>query len=271
MLEWPETWNARWIAHYFPDKKASLLADHISSRVRTDLHAFTSRVVLSPLTTSRNRWWTLITANFTHFNLSHLLGNMLALNAVGPACAEVPGMTPLHVCGIALTSSLVTGFQALYRLSGTSGWTTCGFSAVLCAFTSAAALGAPQREPDVFGKYPVKARSVWTVAAMQIATDVVSLIRSRSGSARPGKTESVDYVAHLIGYACGAAYYAFFLWRESAEEDQGEDASDEVPQEPASVIKEYLSRHNQPAPVRESEDWEEVASQLGYSATGNEE
>lgn len=196
---------------------------------------------------------------------------MLALNAVGPACAEVPGMTPLHVCGIALTSSLVTGFQALYRLSGTSGWTTCGFSAVLCAFTSAAALGAPQREPDVFGKYPVKARSVWTVAAMQIATDVVSLIRSRSGSARPGKTESVDYVAHLIGYACGAAYYAFFLWRESAEEDQGEDASDEVPQEPASVIKEYLSRHNQPAPVRESEDWEEVASQLGYSATGNEE
>jgi membrane associated rhomboid family serine protease len=270
IVEWPETWNAKWIAHYFPDKKVSLLADHISSRVRDALHGFTSMLVLSPLTAGKNRWWTLITANFTHFNLSHLVGNMLALNAIGPACAEVPGMTPMHVFGIALTASLATGFQALYRLSDKPGWTMCGFSAVLCAFTSVAALGAPMAEPDMFGKYPVKANSVWTVAGMQILSDVVSLIRAKNGSggSQAGKTELVDYVGHLVGYACGAAYYALFLWSQGRGDDEGD--GDEALDQPANVIDELLRTRNQATPVRESEDWEEVASKLGYKAADHE-
>jgi membrane associated rhomboid family serine protease len=269
IVEWPETWSAT-IYSYFPDKKASLLADHISSRVRHALHGFTSMLVLSPLTAGKNRWWTLITANFTHFNLSHLVGNMLALNAIGPACAEVPGMTPMHVFGIALTTSLATGFQALYRLSDKPAWTMCGFSAVLCAFTSVAALGAPMAEPDMFGKYPVKARSVWTVAGMQILSDVVSLVRAKNGSggSGAGKTELVDYVGHLVGYACGAAYYAFFLWSQGPTDDEGD--ADEVLGQPASVLDEILRTRDQAAPVRESEDWEEVASKLGYNAAAHE-
>jgi membrane associated rhomboid family serine protease len=270
IVEWPETWNARWVAHYFPDKKASLLADHISSRVRDALHGFTSMLVLSPLTAGKNRWWTLITANFTHLNLSHLVGNMLALNAIGPACAEVPGMTPMHVFGIAFTASLATGFQALYRLSDKPGWTMCGFSAVLCAFTGVAALGAPMAEPDMFGKYPVKARSVWTVAGMQILSDVVSLVRAKnsSGGSRAGKTELVDYVGHLVGYACGAAYYAFFLWSQGPTD--GEGAENEVLDQPASIMDGLLRTRNQAVPVRESEDWEEVASKLGCNAADHE-
>lgn len=268
ITEFPETWNAK-IYHYFPDKKAGLLADHISSRVRDALHSFTSMLVLSPLTARQNRWWTLITANFTHFDLKHLVGNMLALNAVGPACAEVPGMTPLHVFGIALTASLATGFQALYRLSDTPGWTMCGFSAVVCAFTSVAALGAPMAEPDMFGKYPVKARSVWTVAGMQILSDVISMVRAKNGSggARPGKSELVDYVGHLVGYACGAAYYAIFLWYQGSADDGGEES--EVANQPVNVL-ELLRSSNQPAPVRESENWEEVASKLDYNAADHE-
>jgi membrane associated rhomboid family serine protease len=143
IAEWPETFNARWVASFWPDKKPSLLADHISARVRDALQDFAPMLVLSPLTLRKNRWWTMVTANFTHFGFTHLLGNMLALNAIGPACAEVPGMTPLHVFGIAITASLATGFQALYRLSDAPGWKMCGFSAVVCAFTSVAALGAP--------------------------------------------------------------------------------------------------------------------------------
>lgn len=264
LLEWPETFNARWVSHYFPDKQPSLLAEHISLRVKEALQGFTSQLVLSSLTARQNRWWTILTANFTHFNLSHLLGNMLALNAVGPACAEVPGMSPVHVLGIALTTSLVTGFQALYRLSDTPNWRMCGFSAVLCAFTSVAALGAPQSKPDMFGKYPVQARSVWTVAGMQILGDVISLARAQSGTSggsRFGKTETVDYVAHLVGYACGAAYYACLLWRESSDDDLD---GDEAPESRAGVMDELL-RTRSPAPhVRPSEDWREIAGKLGH-------
>jgi membrane associated rhomboid family serine protease len=266
LLGWPETFNARWVAHYFPDKQPSLLAEHVSSRVSEALQAFTSQLALSPLTTTQNRWWTLITANFTHFNLSHLLGNMLALNAVGPACAEVPGMSPMHVLGIALTTSLATGFQALYRLSDTPNWRMCGFSAVLCAFTSVAALGAPQSKPDMFGKYPVQAKSVWTVAGMQILSDVISLVRARSGTnggSRFGKTETVDYVAHLVGYACGAAYYACLLWREGSDDDSDEEA---VPKRRTDVMNKILRTRSPAAPVKPSEDWEEIAGKLGYSA-----
>ena len=275
ITEWPETFNAKWIAHFWPDKKPSLLADHISSRVRDALQGFTPMLVLSPLTARQSRWWTLVTANFTHFKLSHLVGNMLALNAIGPACAEVPGMTPLHVFGIATTASLATGFQALYRLSDAPGWTMCGFSAVACAFTSVAALGAPMPQPDAFGKYPVTASSVWTVAGMQILSDVVAAVRAHSGSAGSGagKSEVVDYVGHLVGYACGAAYYTLFLWYQGPADDVGEvDAceNEDIAALPTGVMDELRRARGQAAPVRESEDWEEVASKLGYSAANQE-
>ncbi|KAM0706981.1 hypothetical protein Q7P35_006312 [Cladosporium inversicolor] len=278
IAEWPETFNAKWIASFWPDKKPSLLADHISSRVRDAIQDFTPMLVLSPLTIRKSRWWTLLTANFTHFKLTHLLGNMLALNAIGPACAEVPGMTPLHVFGIALTASLATGFQALYRLSDTPGWKMCGFSAVACAFTSVAALGAPMAQSDVFGKYPVKAQSVWTVAGMQILSDVLSVARAQSGSAGSGagKSEVVDYMGHLVGYACGAAYYALFLWYQSpAGDDEDVDAVEyevakyEGAQDLPTVMEE-LRRTREAAPIRQSEDWEEVARKLRYSAPNQE-
>lgn len=279
IAEWPETFNAKWIASFWPDKKPSLLADHISARVRDALQDFTPMLVLSPLTLRKSRWWTLLTANFTHFKLTHLLGNMLALNAIGPACAEVPGMTPLHVFGIALTASLATGFQALYRLSDAPGWKMCGFSAVACAFTSVAALGAPMAQPDVFGKYPVKAQSVWTVAGMQILSDVLSVVRAQSGSAGSGseKSEVVDYMGHLVGYACGAAYYALFLWYQSPAGDDEEEVDavedevvkhEEVPDLP--TVMEELRRTREAAPVRQSENWEEVARKLRYSAPEQE-
>ena len=273
IAEWPETFNARWIASFWPDKKPTLLAEHVSARVRDALQDFTPMLVLSPLTRRKNRWWTLVTANFTHFKFSHLLGNILALNAIGPACAEVPGMTPLHVFGIALTASLATGFQALHRLSDTPGWKMCGFSAVACAFTSVAALGAPMAQPDVFGKYPVKAQSVWTVAGMQILGDVIAVVRAQSGSGAsgPGKSEVVDYMGHLVGYACGAAYYTLFLWYQSPADDDGEVDTverEEIPDLP--TVMEELRRTRQAAPVRQSEDWEEVASNLGYSAPEQE-
>jgi hypothetical protein len=134
-------------------------------------------------------------------------------------------------------------------------------------------------QPDVFGKYPVKSQSVLTVAGMQILSDVLSVVRAQSGSegSGPGKSEVVDYMGHLVGYACGAAYYTVFLWFQgSANDDDGEvDAVEhevveqkEVPDLP--TVMEELRRTRQAAPVRQSEDWEEIASKLRHSAPEKE-
>lgn len=262
---WPSSWNARWIAHYFPDKTASLRTDHVSSHVREALQRLTSTLALSPLTLSRKRYWTLLTANFTQFNLAHFAGNMLALNAVAPACARVPGMSAAHVFGLALSTSLTTSAHALYRLNGEWGWKMCGFSAVLCALTSVAALGAPNDAPDDGpGRALEKAQSAWMVAGMQLVSDLVAVLGATRGGgavgARGGKIESVDFRAHLVGWACGAVYYAIFLW--------GKDGIDvsrgEISGQQGEDVGEVGSTGRVEGSVRESEDWEEIASKLGY-------
>lgn len=273
LASWPDSWNARWIAYYFPDRKPSLLAHHISSHVSDSLRPLTTNLILSPLAIRQNRWWTLLTANLTHLKLTHLLSNTLAFNAIVPACLEVPGMSALHVFGITLASSLATSTYALRRYADSpTNWEMCGFSAVLCAFTTVAALGAPAPKPDADGRYPLKVRSVWTVAAMQIIGDVVSMLKARGGGAGakvPGDSNSVSYDGHLVGYACGAAYYAFFLWRHSFD-DESEDEEQVEEQLSDGTVAEILKRHadsqSTPGPLKPSEDWEEVASKLGYSS-----
>lgn len=265
LKEWPETWNARWVAHYFPDQKPSLMAEHVSSQVRKALQELASQLALSPLSSTKERWWTVITANFTHFNLSHFVGNMLALNAIAPACIDVPGMSALHVLGISLTASLATSLHALHRFSGLAtpfsgilSWNMCGFSAVACAFTSVAALGAPFPQRDADGEFPPEVKRVWTVAGLQLLSDVVSFAKVQAGGA-PWSKESVDYVGHFVGYACGAAYYAIFLWRKRLDDRSKKSKP------PRRIANGIIESRAQAGPVRKSEDWKEVASRLGYS------
>ncbi|KAM0720469.1 hypothetical protein Q7P37_004605 [Cladosporium fusiforme] len=210
---------------------------------------------------------------------------MLALKTVAPACLDVPGMSAVHVFGIAVVSSLATSTATLYRFRDAgwnTSWTSCGFSAVGCAFISVAALGADERVPG-------KARGVWSVAALQIAGDVVPLIRARcapasasAGVGAGGAAEAVDYVGHLVGYACGAVYYAVFLWLRgvmmrgevggAGEEGQrGEERLSE------GRIAEVLRRHvderaadRAASSVRREEDWEEVSGKLGYAPSEEE-
>lgn len=271
LKSWPSSWNARWIAHYFPDKAASLRADHVSSHVREALRRLTSNLALSPQTISRKRYWTLLTANFAQFNLAHFVGNMVALNALAPACARVPGMSAAHVFGLALSTSLTTSAHALYRLNGEWGWKMCGFSAVLCALTSVAALGARNDAPDdASGRVSGKAQSVWTVAGVQLVSDLVAvLVPRRSGGAvgtGGGKTESVDFMAHLVGWSCGAVYYAIFLWGKDGTEGEACEASEQQVED----VGEFGWRGRTEGSVRESEDWEEIASKLGYDASSEE-
>lgn len=270
IAEWPETWNARWVAPILPSKKHSLLAEHVSTRVADVLQGFKSKLLLSHMTTVKNRWWTLITTNFTHVSLAHLAGNMLALISIRPVLVKVPGMTASHVFGIAIATSLVTSLQTLNRPPDTWSWSSCGFSAIVCAFTSVAALGGPQDEPVMYGDNAGSPPRLFLLMGLQVLTDMVSVLRSKhnnGGGLRPGETQTVNYVGHLVGYACGAAYYAFFLWQSSSNDnDRDDDEAGEIPEQPVDVMNELLKTRDQPAPVRESEDWEEVASKLGYSA-----
>ena len=270
IAEWPETWNARWVAPIMPSKKDSLLAEHVSTRVADALQSFKSKVLLSHMTTMKNRWWTLITTNFTHVNLAHLAGNMLALGSIRPVLVKVPGMSASHVFSIALVTSLVTSLQTLNRFSDTWSWSSCGFSAVVCAFTSVAALGGPHDEPVMYGNDVGSPPRLWLFMGLQILSDAVSVLQSKHNSdsgLRPGETQTVNYVGHLVGYACGAAYYTLFLWQSSSNgSDRDEDEAGEISEQPVDVVNELLKTRDQPAPVRESEDWEEVASKLGYSS-----
>lgn len=270
---WPSSWNARWIAHYFPNKTDSLRADHVSSHVRGALWRLTSNLALSPLTLTENRYWTLLTSNFAHFNLSRLLGNLFALRAIGRDCARVPGMTAAHVFGLALSTGLTTSVYMLYRLRAKSSWKVCGFSAILCALTSVAALGARGAEPDEPGRVSHKAMRVWMVALVQLASDCSAALPAGGsrGAARPrgGKTKAVEFNAHLLGWACGAVYYAIFLRpqnRSDGREGEGREASGEQ----AGDVDEVRRRGLVEGSVKESEDWEEIASKLGYDASAGE-
>ena len=74
-----------------------------------------------------NRWWTLITANFLHGSLMHILFNMLALRQLGPLVANEYG---LHRMIIIYLLGGVAGFFISY-LAGIRF--TIGASASVCA------------------------------------------------------------------------------------------------------------------------------------------
>lgn len=164
-------------------------------------------------------WWTPITSSFLHLDLEHLLGNMAAYVGVAPICAKVPGMTALHAFSVAIGTSLLTGGVTLLRLSRIPPFSrhypvSCGFSAIVCAFTSVAALGFTGTQAQVFGSYRINVNSLWITMLSQIAWDVFRMVQqsSQHGPAwLSGSQKRVDCVGHLVGAGFGALYYYVFL------------------------------------------------------------
>lgn len=164
-------------------------------------------------------WWTPLTASLLHKDFTHLIKNMAAFLGVAPICAQVPGMSALHVFGLALGTSLVTGGVTLLRYSCIAPtaqyWpSTCGFSAIVCAFTSIATLGFTGPDARLYGSYHINVNSLWMTMLGQIAYDFYDLLDGSTelGPAwLPGSKSRSDPVSHLLGAGFGALYYYAFL------------------------------------------------------------
>ncbi|KAF1843832.1 uncharacterized protein K460DRAFT_152178 [Cucurbitaria berberidis CBS 394.84] len=156
------------------------------------------------LTDFRNgRWWTLLTANFTHIDIGHIFSNMFTVYFLGGFLATAPQVTPGRYLVIALGSA-VSGaagymFQQHMKSQGNPGMRDysrgLGFSGAVMGLCSVAACLAPTTKFHLYGIVPVP---LWGLVAGYAAYDGYYL---NSADTRVG------HAGHLGGLAFGLLYY----------------------------------------------------------------
>jgi rhomboid protease GluP len=135
------------------------------------------------------RWWTLISASFLHGSILHLLFNMVALNQLGPICAELFG---LHRFLIIYLVSGVIGFY----LSSLAGITlTIGASASLCGLIGALLFYGKSRGGE-FGQLVVHQVRGWIIGLVLIGLFLPSINNWGHGGGLLGGLA----LAALLGY-----------------------------------------------------------------------
>ena len=95
-----DTFRARSIAYIFPSSRQSLLKGYVAENTGFALEAFDRIWALSPATWREGKWWSWLTAGFTHSSDQHLLNNMYALFTAGSICTQIPGMTAEHMLSL---------------------------------------------------------------------------------------------------------------------------------------------------------------------------
>lgn len=152
-------------------------------------------------------WWTVVTANFTHIGVGHLLGNMITAYFIGGFLAAAPQITPnrflIITMGSALTGAAGYLFQRL-QISGQNPGKTdykrgLGFSGALMGINTVAACLAPNLKVQLYGIIPVP---LWALVTGYAVYDGYYLDNGNTGVAHAG---------HLGGLAFGLAYYFFRL------------------------------------------------------------
>ncbi|KAH7345986.1 hypothetical protein BKA66DRAFT_433641 [Pyrenochaeta sp. MPI-SDFR-AT-0127] len=149
------------------------------------------------------RWWTLLTANFTHVDIGHIFSNMFTLFFLGRFLAHAPQITPGRYLVIAVGSA-VSGaagylcqqywkFQANPRMSDHNRG--LGFSGAVMGISSVAACMAPTSKVLIYGIVPLP---LWAMVAGYAVYDGYYL---NSADTRVG------HAGHLGGLAFGMVYY----------------------------------------------------------------
>ena len=164
-----------------------------------------------------NRYWTLVTAAFSHQDLMHILFNMLALNTFGSVLCMAGGIgvgAP-HVAALFIGSALAGSAAFLYQKQpqtdrrwgpfaqhGLAASPTChGASGAVMGFATAATCLAPLMRMS-FILIPIGI-PMWIMTGGFIAVDWFYL----------GKNDLIGRSAHLGGALFGAVYYLAFLRR----------------------------------------------------------
>jgi rhomboid-like protein len=155
---------------------------------------------------AEGRWWTLLTAVFSHSLFLHLLFNMLVLKSFGQVLEEILGsrffLIFYLIAGVvssfshAVVSNFIVGHPDLGAL-GASG----ALAGVLLLFC----LMFPHQKILLFALIPLPA--IWGAIAF-IGIDIWGVVAQAQGGGFP-----IGHGAHLGGSLCGLLCYFFYIRR----------------------------------------------------------
>ena len=148
-----------------------------------------SYVVYSGERVAKGAFWTLVTSLFVHFDLSHLVGNMIFFYVFGTAFEEEAGGKAITIAfliggvGSFLASSMYYGLEV----------SMIGASAAIFTLAAAAMLVKPLRLSLLFLFIPLG-----LVAVLYLIFNVLAVLLGFGGN--------VGYVAHVIGFIIGIPF-----------------------------------------------------------------
>ncbi|KAF2200548.1 rhomboid-domain-containing protein [Delitschia confertaspora ATCC 74209] len=149
------------------------------------------------------RWWTLVTHDFFHIGLTHIVFNMVTFFAMGQLLAATPGVRVGHLAVLLTGSGLSSAAGFLFTRDRNSRKESqsraLGFSGVSSGFVAAAACLHPTVKFALFGIIPAPA---WALAGGFFAYDWYNIYNRSSGIAHAG---------HVGGAVFGALYWLLRL------------------------------------------------------------
>jgi rhomboid-like protein len=155
---------------------------------------------------SEGRYWTLLTAVFSHSFFLHLLVNMLVLSSFGSLLEQVLGIRRF------LSFYLIAGVVSSFAHSAISAWLldspdlpAVGASGAIAGLVLLFALMFPRQKILLFGIIPLPAM---IGAVGFIGLDLWGLMAQAEGGGLP-----IGHGAHLGGSFTGIVYYFLFLRR----------------------------------------------------------
>lgn len=152
------------------------------------------------------RFWTLLTAAFSHNLFLHIFFNMYVLMSFGPVIEQLLGTRSFLFFYLvaAIVSSLVHAMVSAFLL-GEPGQPALGASGAIAGIILIFALAFPKEKIFLFGLIPIPA--LFGALAF-IGLDVWGLIEQTSGGGLP-----IGHGAHIGGSVTGIIYYLLFVRR----------------------------------------------------------
>jgi len=151
----------------------------------------------------KDRWWTMLTAAFSHIEPGHLFGNLLAFNTFTSYLIHT-GITPVHYAGAIVSTAIIGNSAWLFqqarkeRVDGQPA-RALGLSGVVMGLGAAASFAAPRAPAALFWIVPMP---IWAIMGAYIAWDTYMVKSPTSG---------IGHAAHLGGAVAGAVYYVLVL------------------------------------------------------------
>lgn len=141
------------------------------------------------------RWWTAVTSAFSHYSLTHFLGNMVSLYAFASILSQHPAITPARMA-ILTFGSAISGSMGFYmhNMNTYRSQGALGASGIVMGVGAAAATIFPRASIYLYGIVPVP---LWLLIGGYFFVDSYYLDR-------PGSTTA--HAGHLGGLAFGTLF-----------------------------------------------------------------